>query len=362
MLKPIDKRLQVSPFMVLYLITSVQVGVGVLGFQPLLLVANHDGWIAVLLAGLMVHFIIWILYKLIQNGKGDLIDIHQQAFGKWVGNSFSLSVMLYYIFTCITVLRSYIEVVQVWIFPDLPTWSFALVFMMLIYYVVTGGFRTVAGICFFSVIMPAYLALTFFFPLKFAKWENLMPLFDINIKPLFTASLHMTLSYLGFSVLLVFHPFIKDGEKTQKWAQLGTLVTTALYVFIEIITIVYYSRDQLKVVTWPTLGLWKIAELPFVERFEFIGIATWLLVILPNITMFLWAASRIGKRVFGYKQKYFLVAILIIVFVGCIYFESRETIDKLNSHVSNLGKYYNFVYIPFLFIIHSIIIKVRKSK
>ncbi|WP_458413579.1 GerAB/ArcD/ProY family transporter [Schinkia sp. CFF1] len=362
MLKPIDKRFQVSPFMVLYLVSSVQIGIGVLGFQPLLLDADHDAWVAVLIAGLMVHIIIWMLYKLIQNGKGDLIDIHQQAFGKWLGNIISLGNMFYFIITAITVLRSYIEVVQVWIFPDLAPWSLTLAFILLTYYVVMGGFRTVAGISFFSLILPAYLVLTFFFPLKFAKWLNLWPPFEVDIKPLFTASLQMTLSYLGFSILLVFYPFVKDGEKTQKWAHFGTLITTTLYVFIEIVALVYYSRDQLKIVTWPTLGLWKIAELPFVERFEFIGISTWLLVVLPNITILIWAASRIGKRVFGFKQKYYLVIMLIIVFIACSFYETREKINQLSNQVGTIGKYYNFIYLPLLFIIHSIVIKVRKSK
>lgn len=362
MLKPIDKRFQVSPFMVLYLVSSVQIGIGVLSFPASLMDADHDGWVAVLVAGLMVHIIIWILYKLIQNGKGDLVTLHHQAFGKWLGNIVSLGNMFYFIIIAITVLRSYIEVVQVWIFPDLAPWSLALAFILLTYYVITGGFRTVAGISFFSLILPAYLALTFFFPLKFARWENLLPVLNVDIKPLLTASMHMSLSYLGFSILLVFYPFVKDGEKTQKWAHFGTLITTTFYVFIEIVTIVYYSRNQLKIVTWPTLGLWKIAELPFVERFEFIGIATWLLVILPNITILVWAASRIGKRVFGYKQKYFLVAILIIVFIGCSVYETREKISELNNQVGTIGKFYNFAYIPLLFIIHAIVIKVRKSE
>ena len=362
MLKPIEKRFQVSSFLVLYLITSVQIGVGVLGFQPILLDAGNDGWLAILLAGLMVHIVIWMLYKLLKNGKGDLIDVHKQAYGKWLGHFFSIVVMFYFIFTAITVLRSYIEVIQVWVFPSLPTWSLVLVFIMLTYYVVMGGFRTVAGISFFSMVLPAYLLLTFLFPIKFAKWENLAPLFTLDILPLFSASMNMTLSYMGFSTLLIFYPFIEKGEKSQKWAHIGTLLTTFVYVFIEVISTIYYSQDLLKEVTWPTLGLWKIVELPFVERFEYIGISSWLIVILPNITLLIWAASRIGKRVFGFQQKYVLVITLLLIFIGCWYFETREEVDQLNTFVSNFGRYYNYIYIPILLIIHTIMIKVRKGK
>lgn len=361
MLQPIDKRFQVSEFLVLYLITAVQIGVGVLGFQPFLLEAKSDGWIAILVAGGMVHIVIWMMYKLLQNSKGDLIDIHKQAFGKWIGNIISTIIMIYLIFLTLTVMRTYIEVVQVWIFPQLSTWSLTLVFLVLTHYIVMGGFRTVTGICFFSVIIPSYLLLTFLFPLEFAKWINLLPIFETGILPIFKASLQMTLSYLGFETLLVFYPYIKNGAKSQKWAHIGTLITTFIYVFVEILSIIFYNQNQIKEMNWPTVGLWKIFEMPFVERFEYIGISSWFIIIIPNIALMIWTASRIGKRVYGYKQKHFLLACLFLIFVGSFFFESREEIDKLNNSVANFGKYLIFVYIPILFAIHTIVVKVRKK-
>lgn len=361
MVQPIDKRFQVSEFLVLYLITAVQIGVGILGFQTSLLEAKSDGWIAIIVAGGMIQIVIFLLYKLLQNSNGDLIDIHQQAFGKWIGNFFSIAVMIYFIATTITVMRTYIEVVQVSIFPQLTTWSLTLVFIVLTYYIVISGFRTVTGICFFSVVLPAYLLLTFLFPIEFAEWDNILPFFETGIGPIFNASLNMTLSYLGFSTLLVYYPYIKNGRKSQKWAHIGTLITTFVYVFIEIMSIIFYSQEQLRELNWPTIGLWKIFEMPFVERFEYIGISTWFIIIIPNIALMTWAASRIGKRVFGYKQKYFLVICLVIIFVGSFFFESREEINFLNNIVSGFGKYYNFIYIPILFAIHYFVQKVRKK-
>ena len=52
-------------------------------------------------------------------------------------------------------------------FPELKTFWFALVFLLLVIYIVTGGFRTVAGIAFFSIVLPFYIAvlLVFVIPL-----------------------------------------------------------------------------------------------------------------------------------------------------------------------------------------------------
>jgi len=361
MLQQLDNRFQVSEFLVLYLFSSVQIGIGILGFQPFLLEANSDGWIAIIIAGGMIHVVIFLLYRLLINSNGDLIDIHQQAFGKWIGNIFSIMVMLYFIITSLIVMRTYIEVVQVNIFPQLKTWSLTIVFIVLTYYIVMGGFRTVTGICFFSLVLPAYLLFTFLFPIEFAEWDNILPIFETDIGTIFKASLNMTLSYIGFSTLLVFNPYIKNGRKSQKWAHIGTLITTFVYVFIEIISIIFYSQDQIREMNWPTTGLWKIFEMPFVERFEYIGISSWFIIIIPNIALMIWAASRIGKRVFGYKQKYFLVICLVIIFVGSFFFESREEINTLNNLVAGFGKYYNFIYIPILFTIHYFVQKMRKK-
>ncbi|WP_102349106.1 GerAB/ArcD/ProY family transporter [Bacillus sp. Marseille-P3661] len=361
MLQPIDKRFKIPSFLVLYLISSVQIGVGVLGFQPFIFDAGNDGWIAVILAGLMVHMVIWVIYTLLNKGQRDLIDIHKYVFGKWLGHTMDVLTLFYFLFTSIVVLRSYIEIVQVWVFNDMETWSFALVFMLLTYYIVMGGFRTVTGICFFSLVLPSYLMFTFLYPIEFARWENLLPILETDIMPLFKASLNMTLSYLGFSTLLIFYPFIEEGQKSQKWAHLGTFITTTVYVFIEIISITYYSKLQLKEVNWPTLGLWKIVELPFVERFEYIGISSWLIVILPNIALMMWTASRIAKRVSGFKQKYLLVILLIFLFIGCNFFDTREQINQLSNAVANFGKYFVFGYIPLLLVLQTIIGKVRKG-
>ncbi|MBR8645720.1 GerAB/ArcD/ProY family transporter [[Brevibacterium] frigoritolerans] len=113
----------------------------------------------------------------------------------------------------------------------------------------------------------------------------------------------MTLNYLGFELILIYYPFIKNREKSQKWAHLGALFTMVVYVVSILVSLAYYHQEQLKDVIWATLTLWKIVDLPFIERFEYIGISVWLFMVLPNVCLGVWAASRTAKRVFGFRQK-----------------------------------------------------------
>ncbi|WNB93366.1 GerAB/ArcD/ProY family transporter [Bacillus sp. NEB1478] len=360
--EPIREQFLVSPFLAFFIVHSMQIGIGVLGFQRYVSeYAGHDAWISVLLAGLGINIIIWMMYKMLNKDKTDIVSIHETAFGKWIGGFFSFLFMMYLLFLGVMILRTFIEVIQVWMFPLLKTWPFTLVFLIAVYYVVTGGFRTVVGVCFLGVVVPFYLIFTFLAPLEFANFRNLLPVFDLSIKDMAKSIQTMTLSYLGFELLFIYYPFIKKPETSQKWFHFGNFFTTFLYLYLMIITLVFYTPDYLKKTIWPTLAMWKIFELPFVERFEFIGIASWAVVILPNICLTFWAASRVSKRLFHFKQKKALIVFLVVALIIGPLLKDRTTIDYVNTLLSRVGFYFIYVYIPFLFIIYHIMSKARKK-
>mgnify|MGYP003498104754 FL=1 len=135
----IKERFLVSPFLVFFLVHSIQIGIGVLGFQRYIAKsAGYDAWIAVLAFGFIVNLLIWMIYSIMKKGKGDITVIHRDLFGKWIGGLFSLFFVVYLLFFSITVLRTFIEVIQVWMFPEIKVWSFSLVFFFLSYYVFSG--------------------------------------------------------------------------------------------------------------------------------------------------------------------------------------------------------------------------------
>jgi spore germination protein (amino acid permease) len=228
-------------------------------------------------------------------------------------------------------------------------------------YIIAGGFRSVVGVCFLGVVVPFYLIFTFFAPLEFANFRNLLPVFDHSIKEFALSFKTMTLSYLGFDLLLVYYPFFKKPETSQKWVHFGNLFTILIYLYLMLITLVYFTPDHLEKTIWATLTMWKIIRFPFVERFEYIGIASWTFVILPNICLNFWAASRTAKRLFKVKQKKALLFFLGIALIVNQLLKDRAIIDLLNKIVSQVGLYFIYGYIPLLFLCYYLISKVRKN-
>jgi spore germination protein AB len=362
MQQPVPERLQISPFLVLYLIMSMQIGIGVLGYQRIIAeAAGYDAWISVLGAGLSIHIIVWMIYKICGTVEGDIVAANAYVFGKKIGALVSSFFIIYLLIFALAVLRTFIEVIQVWMFPEMSIFWFSFVFLLLSVYIVFGGFRTVTGIAFFCIVLPSYLLLTFGFALRFADFRNLLPIFDHSLKEFATSAFKMSLTYIGFEIPLFFYPFIKDAPKSQKWAHLGVFLTTMIYTLLAIITFMYFSEAQLAKSIWATLEMWKIVTMPFVERFEYIGIANWNLIILPNICIALWGASIILKRAFKLRQRKGVIILAIVCLISILFLDTRAKINFLNDWTGKIGFAVTYVYVPFLFFATMIAKKVKSK-
>lgn len=360
MIKAKDK---VSSLMVFFLVSASQIGVGVLGFQTLIIkYAGHDAWMSVLVAGAGISVTIMFMYAMLNHDEqGDIISIHSFTLGKWVGGFLNVVFSIYLLLLAIVVARTYLEIIQVWMFPHMSLWAVLLILLPLIYYIVVGEFRIVVGVCFFGVVYPSFLILTMFFPLKYSRLSNIMPFFDHSIVEVVQSSSLAILSFMGFATLLVFYPFVQNARYSQKYAHYGNLSTALVYTFISVVSFVYYNQQELMETIWATIGLWKIVELPILARFEYFGIATLFFSILPNIALYTWASGRIFSRQFQISQKKVTYFLLTVIFIACIFFDDRAEVNFLNSFSGKIGSYFLFMYIPLLFLLHLIRRKVRQN-
>ncbi|MFX3625032.1 MAG: GerAB/ArcD/ProY family transporter [Ectobacillus sp.] len=359
---PKENRL-VSPHFAFYLIHTMQIGVGILGFERYIAQpAGYDAWISIIVSGVSISVLLWIGYRILHRGQNDLVAIHHDLFGKWVGGALSLYFILYFTAFVITVLRTYLEVIQIWMFPEVNIWVLTVVFLLLAHSFVTGGFRVVTGLCVLSLLFTIPLLFLKYFPLKEAHFYNMLPVLNHSFKDILISAKKMTLNYLGFELIFIYYPFLKEPKKSEKWAQFGLLFSMSIYLFTALVSFAYFNQDQLKSTVWATLTLWKVVDFPFLQRFEYMGIAIWLFVILPNVCLSVWAASRVAKQLFAIPQRLALYPILLVVLAVSGLLMNREQIDRFNTAVSAIGFYTNYLYFPLLYVLQTFIYKVRKRK
>jgi hypothetical protein len=116
--------------------------------------------------------------------------------------------------------------------------------------------------------------------------------------------------------------------------------------------IIFFSTGQLEKNIWATLTVWKAIELPFVERFEYIGIAAWCLVILPNLCLGVWCSSRLWKELFHVKQKNAVYIVLAVIFLAIQCLNTRDLVNLFNDFINKIGFYFLVAYIPSLYLFH----------
>lgn len=344
----------VSPYLLFFLIHSTQTGVAVLSFQTKIIKgAGHDAWVSVLLIGLVMHIIFLMMLFIMKNSSaGDILSFHTDSFGKYVGGMLNIILAIYFSLISLTALHTYIDILQIWVFDGIASWEFSLLLTVLIFYIISGGFRIVTAIAFWGVIIPSFLLLTTIYLLNFTEVSNLFPIFQLGLGDFLTSAKEAVPIYFGFETLLVFYPFIKDREKASKWGHFALLYTTSLYTFITVLTLMFFTQGKLERLTWPTLNMIKIIKLPFLERFEFIFIFTWLLVVMPVICIYIWSAIRSIKRTIPkLKPTRVLIGILC-----AFYFFNYQVIEfkytyLLNNIVNYSGQISLFCYIPLLFLI-----------
>ncbi|MCM2531915.1 spore germination protein [Neobacillus pocheonensis] len=347
-----------NTFLLTFIITKVQTGVGIVGLPRIVyLEAKHDAWISVLFAGLFTGVVLWLMISMLkQYDSADLYGIQVDVFGKYMGNVLNIIYMLYMCSAFFVILMNYIEIVQVWIFPDLRTWVLSLVLIFLVVYAVLGGIRVIVGISFISFIGTIWLSFVLIVPIHYSDPTHLFPIWNIDMKHLIMGMYRCSLSMLGFELIMFFYPYVKEKNKVFLFAQIGNLFTTLLFTVTTIVSITFFAETSLARTTWPVLSMFKIVRLPNLERFEIIAVSFWMLIVLPNMCAYLWAASKGFSRIMNKKQKKGIWLIALIVWGGTFFFKARYQMNQMTDIIAKAGFLAAYCY-PVLL---SIIVLVKK--
>lgn len=359
MQKP-SENLLINAFLVMFIIHGTQFGLGVAGVQRVIYKeAKQDSWIAILLAGLIIHIIVFIMIKTLKKFENlDVFQIHLQIYGDFIGKSVNFIYSLYLFSTFLTIVLGYTEIVQGWVFPDIPSWVISAFLVLITIQGVSGGIRMVAGVCFMSIVLTIWI---FFFlapTLRYAHWDYLLPVMEVPPKDIMKGILKTSYTMLGFEILFCIYPFIKEKGKALRYAQIGVLMTTLLVAILMVLATVYFSPDQLLRTIWATLSMYKIVRLPNLERFEYVSVVLWMLVITSNLVVYMWAATRGIKASIGVKQRSSLYILCVITIGISIFINKRSIIDQFIDYVGKVGLYIVFLYPILLYLLTFI----RKKK
>ncbi|MGM0845271.1 MAG: GerAB/ArcD/ProY family transporter [Bacillota bacterium] len=347
------KSLMFNSFFIMFVVHSAQTGVGIAGLpRVVFLEAGHDAWISILLAGVLLTIAITITLMLLKNYEtADLYGIHKDLFGKWIGSFLSLMYIGYLLVITYLVIMHYTEMVQAWIFSDMPTWLLSALLIFLGVYGVLGGVRVIVGISFLAFILTAWLIFVIYAPVQYMDFTHFLPIWDHSAKELAMGTYKTAFSVTGFELLLFLYPYVKDKKKVLKFSLFGMAYTILIYFIVTFVSIGFFSEMVLEKTIWPVLSMFKIVRIPNLERFEFIAVSYWMLVILPNICLYFWAATRGVKRVLGFQQRKTIYLFAILLWISTFFIDQRIEMNTFTDIMATISFVLVFVYPAILLVI-----------
>ncbi|WP_308634048.1 GerAB/ArcD/ProY family transporter [Paenibacillus silvisoli] len=348
------QTLAISPYLIVFVLYASMVEVGILNYQKALVqYAGYNAWMAIPITGIGMHLVIWMIYRICSsNGGTDVIEINQRYFGSWIGRALNAAIVCYFAFGAFITFRVYLALIQYMLFPEINLVFISAIIAILLYYTVSGGFRSIAGLCFWGVLCSfAFVVPLNLLGLNYLHPQNLFPLWNHSAAEQLLSAKSMVFSFTGIETLLIYYPFIQTPEKSKKWAHWTVLLVTVYYLITALLTFMYYSEGQLQKVIWPTLHRVALIKLPLIQRVEYLVISILLVKIMASIALGLWSACRGAKYSLRMNQPVALMLFLSGFLIVVAFVKNEIMIKQMADFYASVGFYFLFAYIPFLFVL-----------
>ncbi|MBP1947379.1 GerAB/ArcD/ProY family transporter [Virgibacillus litoralis] len=345
----IKENLRIRAFYLFFIITSIQVGVGIMGAPMYIFTeAEQDSWLSIIIAFVYVLLVIFVMFRILeQYENADIFGIQVDIFGKWLGKILGTLYIIYFAAALLSVILTYIDVVKVFIFPEISSLIIGVLLISLIIYCIYGGLKVIIGVVFIFFFSAHWLLFLLYEPAIRMELDHFQPFFQASFPELLKGARATAYSFAGFEILLLIYPFIQNKESAKFPAYFGAFWSFGLLLIGTVISIGYFSAVQLKELEWAVLSLFKIVSLPFVERFDYIVVAEWMMVALPNMILLMWAITYGIKRMYKVPQTKTLFITSFILLILIAFMSNHNIIIRLTDLVAKVGFWVVYVY-PFI--------------
>lgn len=341
----VKPTVKIKAFYLFFIISSLQLGVGVIQLPRLLFEhARQDAWISMLFVLSYLLFLVFVMLKILrQYESADIFGIQIDVFGKFFGKMMGWVYILYFASTMVSVIATYAEIVRVFIFP-IHRFIIASLLLIIVFYTVLSGFRVIVGTCFIFFFIFNLLSILLIEPIQQMDPSNFLPLFQAGPMDIIKGAEEASFTFFGIEILLLIYPFLHNKQKAGLPSYLGICFTFLITFVIIIVSIGFFSAEQLLIREWPLLSLFKMQTFAVIERFDFIIVAEFMMLVIPTLIFFMWGITFGLKRMHKIRQKTSLCIFTILSLIASTFVELHFQITDLQHYTATIGFWLIYVY------------------
>lgn len=348
------------------LVTTV-VGVGVLSLpSSLAVLLDNDGWIAIILGGLLlIPFIIMIdkVFKMYPNKT--IFQIGREVVGNIIFNIFFIIFIVYVVVSVAYLVRIFGEVIKAYLLETTPIEVIIITMLLAAAYLSRSEIEVLGRTA--TMVYPVLIGLIVFLiviNVPEADFTNMLPTFTADFRKLPQAIMTALFSYSGYEIIVFAYSSSDNKQGTLKYALRGLFVIIGIYLIVHIVTLSQFGVDQLKREIWPTIAVASVVDLPgyFLENLDGVVLALWVMIIYASIGPVLYTAGRSLADIFKVKSHdMFILPLIPIIYIVSLI---PENIVQVNVNLGNILGYATIVSIMVIptVIYIAALIKKRRSK
>lgn len=315
-----------------------QSGVVFISFQsPLILKAGRDAWVVFIVASFL-HYALLLLYE----------RFYRQF---KLGPITSWIYKIYWLYLTVSFIAYIDYSLAIWAFPKTP--QIIVISIMVGVSLYANLSRAEIAMNISVVLIPMIPLFIFFLLLAWPKyeWTYLFPIGEISRLEWWQGFLKTQFAFLGIELFLIYRRYVVADEKIKGWPLFTYhLVWMLFFCFTVIVSLLFFSLDELKLIPEPLIYILKSQQVTFVERLDLFFIYIWMTWSIITIILFSYTALFIHRLHSKAKRKRDTVIFHLLLLFLPLFFLTKEASEKI-EHTLIYVHLFVAIILPFLIMV-----------
>ncbi|MCC5909396.1 MAG: endospore germination permease [Clostridiaceae bacterium] len=336
------------------MIISMMVGTGVLNLSRTVAeVSKQDGWISVLLAGVLITTLMGIMIFVTSRfGENSFLQYTSYLLSKPVGYLVAFLYGIYATLLTSIVVRFLCELIITWFLPRTPIYVVSFIIVITIVNITKNGLTNVAR--FNEIMVFAILPLVFLIFLGIPETSilNLRPVGGVGFSKIAEGIVPSFYAFSGYEVVLILYPFIDNKNKSLlKGSMLSVFSVTILYTATVASQLALFGFQEINRMLYPSIHYLNIVETVLLERVEVLFSIFWLFSVIGTITIQYLAGCIVMQSIFHTKGIHLYTYILApIIYILSIYPENSVKVVEYSDKIGKMNIFFGIV-LPILLLL-----------
>ncbi len=325
--------------------------------------AGHDGWMVLILGGLLIIISKLIISLLCRRfGGASILDIDRQLFGKYIGTFLNLLWIAYLIFASIANFTFFLISMKLWFFKYTPSLLVAILLISPTIILVSKGLK---NICRFDVILYIMLfitALLLIYGSTKLRVTMLLPVGEAGPLTILNGLKLISFTYMGFELLLFIYPYISNKKDLTKYIWVSGALITSFFTFTSIVTICVFGTQYTSLSLYPITSLAKLVKFPIFERIDLYYYASWIPGMILCTNSYVFCTCDSIRKIFKIKKPLWVILVIsLILIISSVMVKSVDIAENLGNFGGSMS-YGAGIATPVIILLISLILKKGGAK